>query len=1115
MLNTIFTLLFCLMLASHGWAQSDDTSAADTPAETGSAESGTDAEEDDWDVNDPPGNWRSISIDTDSFTWTNLDVSPDGQTIVFDMLGDIYTVPIDGGKATAVTNTIAWEFQPAYSPDGSRIAYVSDAGGADNIWVMDTDGSNARAVTDNRDNLFHNPAWSPDGQWIAARKGYVSSRSIPAGSIWMVHVGGGSGLQLVDRLHGESSQKNIAEPAFSPDGRYLYYSQDVTSGQVWQYNKNALEQLFAVKRLDREKDETETIAGGPGGAIRPVPSPDGSKLAFVRRLPSMKSALVIQDLASGNETILFDELERDHQETAGSHGNFPAFDWTPDSNSLVFWTAGKLHRMGLEDEDPAVIEVEVSTDKQVRSTVLHDNPVWQDQVDVKAMRWAQYSPDGSKILFQALGHLYIQDADSDRPRRLTDQDDHFEFWPRFSADGKQIVYTTWDDQDLGTVRVISTRGGRSQIISNQKGHYVEPRFSADGSQVVFRKISGGYLLSPKWSAQPGLYVASLDGDQVRRVSKDGSAPQFSADGERVLFSARGEDGGWTLKSVNLEGNDPRTHAKGKNILSFELSPDQTWLAFTEQFNAYLTPFALSAQTVDLSRNASNVPIAQISRRSGEDLHWSADGQTLHWAHGRTLYSRDLKDAFAFVEGAPEELPDPVSEGRTLNLSVTADRPEGTIAITGGRVVTMRNHDDEQEVIENGTVVVEGNRITAVGPAGEVEVPEDAFQLDASGKTVLPGLFDAHAHGGMAMAELTPQQNWAQYSNLAFGVTTIHDPSNDSSQIFSHAEMQRAGQVIGPRTFSTGTILYGALAPGYQSIINNFEDAEFHVQRLADLGAISVKSYNQLARDARQWVIEAADQRGILVVPEGGMKFQHNLNQLVDGHTTIEHSLPVANIYGDVVDLWSQVETAYTPTFGVAYGGLTGEYYWYDRTDVWANPRLLRYTPASIVLPRAARRQTAPDHHYNHVLVAEHAEQLNNEGVPVLIGAHGQREGLASHWEMWMMEQGGFTPWEALRGATIDAAEIYGMDSEIGSIETGKLADLFIVDGNPLDDLRRSEFVTHTMLNGRLYEAASMNEIGNETREREPFYFELEDGDVFPTTALEQEAAATHRHDAGH
>ena len=1052
-----------------------------------------------WDVQNPPGPSRDIPIDVTRGTWMSVDVSPDGSTLVFDMLGDIYVMPISGGEARAIASGVAWDMQPKWSPDGRHIAFTSDRGGGDNIWIMDADGSNPTQVSKESFRLLNQPEWTPDGQFIVARKHFTSARSLGAGELWMYHRTGGGGVQMTER---RTQQKDTGEPAFSPDGRYLYFSDDATPGNTFEYSKDVNGQIYVIRRLDRETGDIDAYITGPGGSIRPTPSPDGKSIAFIRRV-RYQSVLYVMDIESGRETPVFSALDRDLQETWAIHGVYPAISWTPDNRSIVFWADGRIQKVEIASGTVSDIPFHVADTRRVQDAVRFPVQVSPDSFDVKMVRWAKPSPDGSRVVFEALGNLWIRDLPTGQARRLTRQGDHFELYPNWSRDGRSIVYTTWDDQQLGTVRVVPASGGVGRIVTENPGHYIEPTFSPDGRTIVYRKVNDGFLTTALWGREPGVYRVAATGGEPVLITEDGAHPQFGADGDRLFLTGRDGDKR-TLISVDLDGSDERTHLTSDWAAEFAVSPDGNWIGWTERFNAYVAPFVAAGRPINVGPDGKSLPQARVTRDSGEWLSWSGDSRRLHWSQGPELFTRDLNQSFAFVEGAPEELPKPAESGINLGFSVETDRPQGRMALVGARLITMNG----AEVIENGIIVVDGNRIESIGSAASMTIPAGIPTLDMTGKTIMPGLVDTHWHGSMGSDEIIPEQSWVDYASLAFGVTTIHNPSADTSEIFAHSEMARAGRVVAPRIFSTGTILYGATT-ATTAQIDDLDDALSTLRRMRAAGAWSVKSYNQPRRDQRQQVIEAARQLNMMVVPEGGSLFQHNMSMIVDGHTTIEHAIPLANLYDDVHQLWRQTGVAYNPTIVVAYGGSYGENYWYQESPVWNDPILTQYVPRRILDARARRPVTAPDNEWNHISVAREARRLSEQGVTVQIGAHGQREGLAAHWEVWSLAQGGMQPLEAIRAGTLNGARALGMDGDIGSLEVGKLADMVVLNDNPLENIRNTTSVAYTVLNGRVYDSG-MNEIAPRQRPRAPFWFAEAGGDGSGAGAAE---TVGHGHDS--
>jgi len=1043
-----------------------------------------------WSVERPLEATKEIAIDVSEGTWMSLDVSPDGKSIAFDLLGDIYEVPIEGGQARNLSSGMAWEMQPRYSPDGKTLAYISDRDGADNIWLQDLADNSRRALTSEKFRLLNNPAFSPDGRFVVGRKHFTTRRSLGTGELWLYHVAGGNGQQVLARPN-KKHQKELGEPIFSADGQSIYFSKDTTPGENFAYAQDSHGQIFEILRLDLASGEVQAVVSGAGGAARPTPSPDGKHLAFVRRHEGV-TGLWLQELATGEERVLVKNLDQDVQEVWAVHGVYPNMDWTPDSQSIVYWSGGAIQRVALRSGEVTTIEFRVQDARRIVPVVRPRQQVFAEQVKSRMARNPVVAADGSRVVFEALGRLYVKTLPNGDPKRLTtDSEQRFEFHPTFSADSRQILFATWDDQALGTVRKVSARGGRSKAVSKQPGHYVEPAFVPGSESVLVRNAGANSLRVPRYG-DAGIYLLNGSGVQ-QRISKSGRKPHAVRGAEqadtRIYFSLRDDDQ-TLLRSVDMLGGNPRTHAGANFVTEFVVAPSGRWFAYRENYNIYAQPysgFAVSSAGAEellmVGRESKGLPNHRVSEIGGNYPNWS--GETLSFSLGTQIQ---------WLDGAQLDRVPPSSEsGKTnssefelataeLAVAAVADVPDSRVLLENARVITMNG----DRVLEEASVLIDGNRIVSVGETPS-DLGESVVRIDLTGKTIVPGFIDAHAHISQGRT-IVPEQNWENFATLALGVTTVHDPSNDATSFFAASDLQRIGRILAPRLFSTGDIVYGAKSQSFAAI-DNAEDALDHIKRLKAQGAGSIKNYNQPRRNQRQQVVAASQAENMLVVAEGGSLFHMDLAMVADGNATIEHNLPQSTLYEDVLQFWSQTDVAYTPTLVVTYGGLTAEHYWYQETDVWKHPLLSRFVPPKVLRPRAIRRQKAPLSDYHHIRSAGTAAALARRGVMVSIGAHGQREGLASHWEIWGFAQGGMTPLEALRTATITPAKALGFDAEIGSVEAGKLADLVILDVNPLEDIYQTDRIFKVMQNGRLFDAATMTEEHTGSFDPEPFYFQ--------------------------
>lgn len=1053
-----------------------------------------------WDVRDTGQPFTDAEFTVTEGTWMSVDVSPDGATLVFDLLGDIYSLPATGGDAKLIHGGAPMQRGPRFSPNGKQLLYISDESGGDNAWVSNVDGSGARRITQETVNSIAGISWAPAGDAIAAARLFSSDEALHAAELRLFDLTGGSGRPLVDA---PANGENVHEPQLSRDGRYLYYTEKLTAPSKAVVFIDANHIHYAIMRRDLRTGETEEFIKGFGSATTPQLSPDGRSLAFIRRVKA-KTVLFLYDFASGEQRPIFDGLDRDAQADYTWQGiYYPQYGWFNDSRHVAIWGKGKLLKVDMQSATATQIPFRVQARHRITTPPRFTHDLAPKRFTVKAIRQLAYSPTSEAVVFNALGRLWRKATPSATPVRLT-RSSALEFEPAFSPDGRRVAYVEWTDEAGGVLKIAAADGSGSKALLASGGVLRAPAFSRDGRKLLYKVDAGDRCLGGH-EARVGIYWMDVNGGESHYVVPAGEGVMFSPDGKRIYYTVEQYENHETttsLESVDLNGQDRRVHATTRDADTSELrlSPDLHWLAFRDRQQYYVARYREVGTPLQLDATGRATPVHRVSDIGGYALTWSADSSRVHWAVGATLYSAPVAEYFDAGAATPA-----VGKVR-VGLEVPSDAPSGTVAFTNGRIITMVG----EQVIERGTVVVEGNRIVAIGPARQVTVPAGAKVIDVSGKTLMPGLVDMHGHINncyYTSSGLMPQKQQSRYADLAYGVTTNYDPYTSELPSYSQSEMTLSGDMVGPRAIESGFIAFGRAGKGDNAFIpiGSYQDAKVLMERKRELGGIITKSYRQPMRSQRQQLIKAGRDTGIMVDVEGEANFFNNLTSILDGQTNLQHNMPVATYYDDVVQLMKYGQTPHTPTLVIIFGELFGENYIYQHSRVWDDPKAKTF----VQVTTSGYSPLAPGHYappYVRGMTSIHAadeiydigfrsvsrsiKKLDDAGVVINAGSHGEVSGLAQHWEMQLLAEGGMSNHRVLRTATVNGARTLGMDTQIGSLAVGKLADLLVLDENPLEDIRHTNTVRYTMVNGRLYDAYSMNETGNYDRPRSKFYWEV-------------------------
>jgi Tol biopolymer transport system component len=1080
-----------------------------------------------WDVTLARGKTRDIDFTTTEGTWTSVDLSPDGQWIAFDVLGHIYRMNAAGGSAECLTQNsgVALNFQPRISPDGRSIAFITDRRGQYNLWVMNADGSNAHPVFTDLNATAVEPAWTPDGQYIVIRKGGRGGGDGGGGTgsgIWMYHKDGGTGVQLVGAGGGRGGAGNGAPawPSVSRDGKYVYYQVTMSVADKEPLSGSLQLRRFAFKDgeiVDVTAGESSGAAAGrfsSGGAAAPEISPDGRWLAFARQIPDgtilfkghkygPRTALWLRDMKTGAERLLMDPIEPMVASGSKTLGILPRYKWAPDGKSVLIAQGGKLRRVDVETRQVSTIPFSAKVHRTISEMARKEFRITDDPIQAKFFRWPTATADGKMIAFQAVGRIYVQDGPNGAPRRVTSPDfAPLEFAPAWSPDGRRLAFVTWDDTGRGHVWTVAAGGGNPQRLTKEPGDYVDPAWSADGKSVIIARGEGAtarqrtmthnawfdVVRLPASASGPGddgevlatitrPTGSAISGESRRQLVRPSVGPEnrvFWVEERPAAATAAaaggGRGGGTALMSVRPDGSDKQEHLSFPAADEIVPSPGGEWVAFQEGDNVYVAPMAWSGiggEAQRIEKRRGQFPVTALTRDGGLFPRWR-DKNTLEYGSGPHYFVHHMEN------GRTDTV--------TLKLTVPRDVPTGTIALTGARIITL----DKRRVIENGTIVVKGSRISCVGTCGTAGADR---VINVRGKTIIPGFVDMHSHHYREWRGMRPRHDYEQAIYLAYGVTTTMDVSMYSQNMFPTAELIETGELIGPRGFSTGdNITAGDAARANE--INNPRDALAMVRKMADWGATGVKQYAQPRRDQRQWMAEAARTVGVNETSEGG-HFLEDLGFIMDGQTGWEHAFSELPMYSDGAKFLGQAHATYSPTLVVAGPGAWSIEYWFQQSDVWKDPKQRRWFPWRMLVPQTRVRWLRPETDYSYPLIAQAMADVIAEGGFGALGSHGEHHGLAPHWEVWMGASA-LGNMGALEVASLHGARFLGADKDLGSIEVGKLADLVVLNSNPLDNIRNTIDSKYVMKGGKLFDAMSLDEIWPKAVPFGPYYWVNDD-----------------------
>ncbi|KAG6379166.1 hypothetical protein JVT61DRAFT_11606 [Boletus reticuloceps] len=805
-------------------------------------------------------------------------------------------------------------------------------------------------------------------------------------------------------------------------------------------------------------------------------------------------------------------------------GTYPSFAFDPSDEAILIWAAGQIYHIPLAlnaygdrvlGGAPQPVGFRAHIEIKLAETLRATTDVRElEEDDQRLHAFTQLALDET-----------VLGSTSPAQRVPVAHAGAAYYSPSFvGGDNNLIVHGRWSDTHFSSFEIANLGTGS---VYEWKGAV---------RTIAFVKTSGDLLTGDVVAtAQPGLWIGevtlptqttSSNSIPVTNIRKIRTTISFSDSALKLNFispdkllihqSAR-------VFAVDLSrGADEwgryaeETLANGHSTDELVFSNTTRGAAFVNFQQVYYAPDVTSS--TDLWSKPGKVPagLARLSLDGGHDLVVSGDGSVVGWFLGPFLHTLPISrlpqcshtikaDIQTFGVDCVTRLLDVTevdvryeSEIARLRREARAFSGVDTVAFVNATILIMEHGDVHQDVVSGGTVILRDGFIDAVGKEDEVSIPAGALTIQTDGGYIIPGFIDAHAHWAGTEVKY-PATSWEMETFLAYGVTTMHNPSLHNSLGFVERARVESGLMIGPRIFHTGQIIYGASDYSYHLDIATTREAKEALTRIKAEGgpaSWSYKNYNLPARASRQRLLLQARKMNMACVPEGGMNLDWDLTYIVDGMTTVEHNLPVSVLYDDILTLYSLSGTGSTPTHIVDYGGPMGEQLLWATTDIPNDPKCVpsqllawRYLNITCRLRRFTRHDileglsestSRPANSMALFNVSSSVAKMVHRGLSAHIGAHGEPPlGLMYHQEMAFAKAGGLSNYEVIRAATSDAATTFGLEESLGTVSPGKLADLVIFPGgfDLIDgDIRQTKEIRFVVRGGRIWEAKTMTEL---------------------------------------